>query len=94
MGVRCLIVVVHRSHQASASPIHPTRSSHLPLISRSPKHNSRCHSNHNSKDSHLLGECVSCCHIHLSEWIIGLIYICGLTGSTDYYSLCKLARVS
>jgi len=82
MGVRCLIVVVHRSHQASASPIHPTRSSRLPLISRSPKHNNKCRSNHNSKDSHLLGECVSWSHVRLSEWNIGLIYICGLIGST------------
>jgi len=90
MGVRCLIVVVHRSHQASASPIHPTRSSHLPLISRSPKHNNKCRSNHNSKDSLLLGEFVSSSHAYLSEWNIGLIYICGLIGSTDCYRLCKL----
>ena len=82
MGVRCLIVVVHRSHQASASPIHPTRSSHLPLISRSPKHN-KCRSNHSSKDSLLLGKCVSLGHVHLTEWNSGLIYICLLTGSTD-----------
>ena len=82
MGVRCLIVVVHRSHRASASPIHPTRSSHLPLISRSPKHN-KCRSNHSSKDSLLLGKCVSLGHVHLTEWNPGLIYICVLTGSTD-----------
>jgi hypothetical protein len=73
MGVRCLTVVVHRSHQASASPILPTRSSHLPLVSHSPRHNSKCRSNHNNKDSLLLGEFVSWTDFQGTECNTGLL---------------------
>jgi hypothetical protein len=62
MGVKCLTVGARRSHQASANPTHPTLSFPLPLISHSPKHNSKWHSN--NRDSHLLG-----------KWIWSQLYV-------------------